>query len=100
MLTMSCMPILLPWSMKAAGCSIWVGGRKLLTGRFLKRFRKTVGATREPVFDQKRPGEIDHTCLDTTRVRVEMKWQPHVAFCDGVNRVVEFWKQELEHFAS
>lgn len=55
--------------------------------------REAVGSTVEPVFDQKRPGEVERICLDASRARRQLGWTPTVAFREGVRRVVEHWKK-------
>jgi UDP-glucose 4-epimerase len=44
----------------------------------------------------KRPGEPDCTWADTTRIRTELGWVPHVSFEDGVKAMLEnidYWRE-------
>jgi UDP-glucose 4-epimerase len=54
-----------------------------------------VGSALEPHYEEKRPGEIDHICLDATRAHEELKWMPRIEFGDGVQRVVKYWQSRL-----
>lgn len=54
-----------------------------------------VGSTMEPVFNQKRPGEIDHICLDAAHARYSLGWEVQVVFREGVKRVVADWRRKL-----
>jgi len=54
-----------------------------------------VGTRPQPIFDEKRPGEIDHICLDATRAKTKLVWQPRIDFREGVTRTVSFWKERL-----
>jgi len=56
---------------------------------------ETIGTSIEPIFDQKRPGEIDRICLDGRRARDVFGWKARVNFTEGVKRAVEYWKQQL-----
>lgn len=57
--------------------------------------RAAVGSSLEPVFDERRPGEIDHICLNSDRAKKLLGWQPKVSFQDGVARVVSYWSERL-----
>ena len=70
-------------------------GKEITDREVFEVVREAVGTTVEPIFDQKRPGEIDRICLEATRVREALAWQPRVAFREGVGRVVQYWKQRL-----
>ena len=49
----------------------------------------------EPIFDLKRPGEIDHISLDATRAKTILGWQPRIEFREGVTRTGSYWKEKL-----
>jgi len=70
-------------------------GREVTDLEVFHTVRAAVGASVDPVFDQKRPGEIDHICLDARRARDAFGWTPEVEFTEGVKRVVDYWKQQL-----
>lgn len=52
-----------------------------------------VGAERgltlgEPVFQPARAGEVARSCLDVSRARTELGWEPQVALRDGLRRIL------------
>jgi UDP-glucose 4-epimerase len=49
----------------------------------------------EPIFLPERPGEVHNICLDNTRAREVLGWEPQVAFRDGVKQTVEWQKTQL-----
>ena len=49
----------------------------------------------EPVFEQKRPGEIDRISLNATQASKVLGWEPRIDFREGVKRVVADWRQKL-----
>ena len=42
----------------------------------------------EPVFEPERPGEVRRSCLDVTRARRELGWEPKVALTDGLRTIL------------
>ncbi|MGQ3684461.1 MAG: NAD-dependent epimerase/dehydratase family protein [Candidatus Loosdrechtia sp.] len=46
----------------------------------------------EPVFSQKRPGEIDHISLDSSKATKELNWRPKVTFEEGVKRATHYYQ--------
>ncbi len=43
----------------------------------------------QPKYSPVRPGEVDAVCLDTSKARQKLGWQPVVSLDDGIRRVVE-----------
>lgn len=68
-------------------------GRQITDLEVFETVRNAVDCKVEPIFDRKRPGEIDHICLDASRARQTLGWKPQVEFKDGVRQVVEYWKR-------
>lgn len=79
------------------GCGVFnLGwGREITDLEVFHTVRDVVGVSVEPIFDEKRPGEIDHICLDASRARKVLGWKPRVEFEEGVKRVVAYWKERL-----
>jgi UDP-glucose 4-epimerase len=69
-------------------------GRQITDLEVFQAVRAAVGSSVEPVFDQKRPGEIDHICLDAGRARKALGWAPRVEFDAGVRGVVAYWREK------
>ena len=70
-------------------------GRQVTDWEVFQAVRDAVGANVDPVFEQKRPGEIDHICLDATRARTHLGWSPKLEFSDGVARTVAYWRRKI-----
>ncbi len=70
-------------------------GKEITDLEVFQAVRDAVGSTVEPVFEQKRPGEIDHISLDATQARKVLGWEPRIDFREGVKRVVADWRQKL-----
>ncbi|MEP9410459.1 MAG: NAD-dependent epimerase/dehydratase family protein [Candidatus Brocadia sp.] len=47
----------------------------------------------EPIFGQKRPGEIDHISLDSSKARRELKWEPKIPFEEGVMLATQYYQK-------
>ncbi|MBI4524211.1 MAG: NAD-dependent epimerase/dehydratase family protein [Deltaproteobacteria bacterium] len=72
-------------------------GREVSDCEIFSTVRDAVGATVEPRFDQKRPGEIDRICLDSRKIQGELGWQPRVSLQDGVRETVRWQKRATLH---
>ena len=70
-------------------------GREISDAEVFQAVQKAVGSNLSPVFEQKRLGEINHICLDSSRAQKLFGWQPRIGFEDGVRRVVAYWKGHL-----
>jgi UDP-glucose 4-epimerase len=57
--------------------------------------RKSLRVDVEPRFAQKRPGETDRICLDSTKARRLLEWMPEVSFESGVLSTVEAYKSRF-----
>jgi UDP-glucose 4-epimerase len=68
-------------------------GKEISDLEVFQTVRKAVGSTVDPLYEQKRPGEINHICLDASRARKALGWTPKVEFARGVERVVKHWKE-------
>lgn len=71
-------------------------GKQVSDLEVFETVRAAVGSNLEPIFDQKRPGEIDHICLDAARAEKGLGWRPGVPFAEGVRRTVQDWKERLK----
>ena len=70
-------------------------GRQISDLEVFRVVRAAAGRKTEPIFEEKRPGEVNHICLDTSQARRTLKWKPRVKFQDGVKRVVDYWKKRV-----
>lgn len=55
--------------------------------------RKALESQIEPIFSQKRPGEIDHISLDSSKAKKELNWEPKVTFEEGIRLATEYYKK-------
>jgi len=42
----------------------------------------------QPQFEPERPGEVQRSCLDVSRARDELGWEPTVALRDGLRTIL------------
>jgi len=63
-------------------------GQQVSDREVFETVQAAVGACVEPVFDPRRPGEIDHICLDATRARTALGWRPVASFEEGASATV------------
>jgi UDP-glucose 4-epimerase len=42
----------------------------------------------EPAFEPERPGEVRRSCLDVSRARRELHWEPQVQLRDGLRTIL------------
>lgn len=57
--------------------------------------RAATGARAEAIYEDFRPGEVKHICLDNARIRRELGWAPTVGFAQGVEEAVAFYRVKL-----
>ncbi|HWF54046.1 MAG TPA: NAD-dependent epimerase/dehydratase family protein [Solirubrobacteraceae bacterium] len=41
-----------------------------------------------PLFEPERPGEVRRSCLDVTRAKLELRWEPRVSLQDGLRTIL------------
>ena len=56
--------------------------------------RRASGADVEPVYADKRPGEVDRVCIDSSRASKVLGWTPAVEPAEGIQRTVEHLRAE------
>jgi len=54
--------------------------------------RDALGLDVKPIYDKKRPGEIDHICLDSTKAAEQLNWKPKVTLQEGIKLTTDFYK--------
>jgi UDP-glucose 4-epimerase len=47
-----------------------------------------------PLYAPERPGDLQHSCLDNSKARRELGWEPRVSFEEGVGETVEFMRRQ------
>ena len=60
-----------------------------------RRLSETAGVEIEPELADLRPGELEHSCLDITRARTELGWEPRVGIDEGLALTYRALAEEL-----
>ena len=58
--------------------------------------RRASGVDAEPAYSDKRPGEVDRVCIDSSRASQVLGWTPTVEPPEGIRRTVEHLKAESQ----
>ena len=59
-----------------------------------QRVRDLLGSRVEPNYVPRRPGEIDRICLDISKARSLLHWEPHVHMSEGAKLTVAYFRKE------
>jgi len=51
-----------------------------------------------PIYAPRRLGEVERICLDATRARDVLGWEPTVTLDDGIKSAVSFYRDKLDEF--
>lgn len=71
-------------------------GAEVTDYQVFEAVRDALGAEIEPIYAEKRPGEIERICLDSSKAQQVLGWKPKVAFRDGVEQAAQFYKERYE----
>ncbi len=69
-------------------------GKPVTDFQVFDEVRRATGFALEPRYAAKRLGEIDHICLDASRARTKLGWEPTVSFAEGVAHAVAYYRCE------
>ena len=64
-------------------------GEETTDQQVFEAVRDALGSTVEPIYGERRQGEIERICLDASKAGRELDWRPEVSFREGVKRTVE-----------
>lgn len=78
------------------GCYNLGWGKEIKDIEVFEAVRDALGLSVEPIFDEKRPGEIDRICLNNTKAKKELNWSPKVEFQEGIKLATEFYKERRQ----
>lgn len=70
-------------------------GEQISVNRIYREIAQLTGYPKPPEYAPLRPGEIHHICLDATRAKQFMGWQPTVSFSEGLSLLVAYWRAKL-----
>lgn len=68
-------------------------GREISDLEVFNTVRRALESDIEPIFSKKRPGEIDHISLDSSKAMKELKWTPKVTFEEGVKLATQYYRE-------
>jgi UDP-glucose 4-epimerase len=68
-------------------------GVETSTRQMHSEIARAAGAADDPQFQPPRLGDLRRSCLDISRAREVLGWQPQVPLADGIARTVDFFRQ-------
>jgi UDP-glucose 4-epimerase len=71
-------------------------GREITDYEVFETVRRSLLSNIEPIFDQKRPGEIEHISLDSSKATKALGWKPKITFEEGVNLATKYYAGKLK----
>ncbi len=72
-------------------------GKEVSDQEVYEAVRLPLGFELEPIYSEKRAGEIDRISLDSTKFRELTGWRPRVELKSGVERTVEYYRKKLSN---
>ena len=70
-------------------------GRATSTGELLRRIEAVLGVHLPPERAAARPGDLRHSCLDASRAREVLRWQPRTDLARGLTETIEYFRKTL-----
>jgi UDP-glucose 4-epimerase len=67
-------------------------GKEISDRRIFELVRSSAGVAIEPILATKRPGEIDRICLDPSRAKAELGWEPSIPLEEGIGLTVATYR--------
>jgi len=74
-------------------------GKEIKDIEIFESVRDALGLDVKPVFDEKRPGEIDRICIDNTKAGKGLDWSPKVKLQEGIKLTTNFYKERRQQLA-
>ena len=71
-------------------------GREITDYEVFETVRRSLLSNIEPIFGQKRPGEIEHISLDSSKATKALRWKPKITFEEGVNLATKYYTGKLK----
>ena len=68
-------------------------GKEISDLEVFQTVRRALASNIEPFFGQKRPGEIDHISLDSSKAMEKLKWKPTVTFEEGIKLATQYYQK-------
>jgi UDP-glucose 4-epimerase len=71
-------------------------GREITDYEVFETVRRSLLSNIEPIFGKKRPGEIEHISLDSSKATKALGWKPKITFEEGVNLATKYYTDKLK----
>lgn len=68
-------------------------GKEISDLEVFQTVRRALASNIEPIFGKKRPGEIDHISLDSSKALEQLKWKPKVTFEEGIKLTTQYYRK-------
>lgn len=68
-------------------------GKEVSDQKVFETIRDELKVDIKPIYDKKRPGEVDRICLNNTKIKRWLDWQPKVSFEDGIAITTSWYKK-------
>ena len=72
-------------------------GKEVKDIEIFNSVRKALGVKVEPIFEEKRPGEIDRICLNAQKIKRTLGWKPTVTLAKGISLATSYYKDYYSH---
>jgi len=71
-------------------------GEEITDYQIFKAVRDAIGCQIEPIYGQKRKGEIDRISLDCSKIKEQLGWSPKIPLEEGAPIAVEYYRTKLD----
>jgi len=71
-------------------------GREVTDQEVFDQVREALACDIQPIYGEKRPGEIDHISLDSSKIKRSLGWEPRIPLKEGIQITVEYYKKKIE----
>lgn len=71
-------------------------GKEISDQKMFETIRDALKVDIKPIYDKKRPGEVDRICLDNTKIKRWLDWQPKIPLDAGIAMTTSWYKERLK----
>ncbi|MDH5406309.1 MAG: NAD-dependent epimerase/dehydratase family protein [Candidatus Aminicenantes bacterium] len=69
-------------------------GREVTDQEIFDGVREALASDIQPIYGEKRPGEIEHIYLDSSKIKTSLGWTPRIPLEEGIPMAVEYYQRE------
>lgn len=73
-------------------------GKEVTDYEIYDTVRRHAGSELPPIYAPTRLGEVERICLDASRAKDVLGWEPTVALDDGIKTAVSFYRERMDQF--